>query len=151
MIILLIISLCLLSQPLIAESPTILNSHYLTIIQRNSLNWYLATQKNETLVYEQVSRVKWVYLEWIKEKYPELHKIIECESGFKENVCNAEFGCYAGQGLAQIIPNTLKHCEKQLGRSLDVFNSVDNLDCAVYLYTKEGNFHWNSSLACWSK
>ena len=83
-------------------------------------------------------------------KYPELERIIFCESSGRENVCSYK-GCNAGMGLAQIIPSTLKYCEQKLGRKLDAFNSQDNLECAIWLYLNEGTKHWNSSKNCWRK
>ena len=83
-------------------------------------------------------------------KYPELERIIFCESSGRENVCSYK-GCNAGMGLAQIIPSTLKYCEQKLGRKLDAFDSQDNLECAIWLYENEGTKHWNSSKNCWNK
>ena len=81
-------------------------------------------------------------------KYPELERIIFCESSGRENVCSYK-GCNAGMGLAQIIPSTLKYCEQKLGRKLDAFNSQDNLECAIWLYENEGTKHWKPSRHCW--
>ena len=87
-------------------------------------------------------------LEQIKWKYPELYRIIKCESSFR-NICNQKYGCKAGIGLAMIIPSTGKHCEKELGRKLDLLNPQDNLDCAIYLYVNEGNYHWGTPISNW--
>jgi len=84
----------------------------------------------------------------IKGKYPEMAKIIQCESSWREKICSYK-GCYAGMGYAQIIPSTLQYCEKKLNRKLDAFDGFDNLNCALWLYLNEGNYHWNSSKNCW--
>lgn len=86
---------------------------------------------------------------WLIEKtYPELYRIIDCESDFRSDVCSYA-GCSGGQGLAQIIPSTLLYCEEKLKRHLDVFDPTDNLECAIWLYTNEGNRHWIPSKECW--
>jgi hypothetical protein len=87
-------------------------------------------------------------LGFIEETYPELYKIIDCESDFRPDVCSYA-GCDAGQGLAQIIPSTLRYCEEKLMKDLDVWNPTDNLECAIWLYSNEGNHHWSPSEACW--
>ena len=83
------------------------------------------------------------------------YRIIECESNFCYDVCNEEFGCIAGQGLAQLIPSTVEYCEKKLGKDIDPFNPQDNLECALWLYRNEGTRHWGcidcswGSYHCW--
>ena len=79
-----------------------------------------------------------------------MDKIIKCESGGNPKVCSYK-GCYAGMGLCQIIPSTLKYCEEKLGRELDPFNAEDNLECGMWLLENEGSEHWNQSKSCWSK
>lgn len=86
---------------------------------------------------------------FVKENYPELFRIIECESNFDENVCNADYGCSSGMGWGQIIPGTLKYCEKKLGRKLDIFNAYDNLECSLWLYINEGTQHWGCETCNW--
>ena len=88
-------------------------------------------------------------LSLVQEKYPELYRIIFCESSFRENVCSYK-GCWAGMGLAQIIPSTKKYCEEKLGQIIDPFNPDDNLTCALWLYLNEGTKHWKSSETCWA-
>jgi len=84
----------------------------------------------------------------VVEQYPELVKIIQCESSWREKVCSYA-GCQAGMGLCQIIPSTLKYCEQKLNKKLDPFLAQDNLECCLWLYENEGNKHWNSSKNCW--
>ncbi len=86
----------------------------------------------------------------VKQEYPALYWIVFCESSFRIDVCSYA-GCSKGMGLAQIIPSTLRYCEKKLGRTLDVFNPEDNLDCASWLLENEGLRHWESSKSCWQK
>ena len=89
-------------------------------------------------------------IDLVRLNYPKLEFIIKCESGFNPNVCSYP-GCYAGQGLAQIIPNTFKRCERYFGEDLDVFNVEDNLKCAWWLYQTEGTMPWLSSKSCWQQ
>jgi len=81
--------------------------------------------------------------------WQQVYDIQKCESGYDSEVCNAEFGCIAGMGLWQIIPSTLKYCEKKLGRELDAFNAEDNNDCGLWLLENEGDRHWEMSKHCW--
>jgi len=81
-------------------------------------------------------------------KYPELERIIFCESSWREDICSYK-GCNAGMGLSQIIPSTLRYCEKKLGKELNPFNGQDNLECAIWLYENEGTKHWKPSRHCW--
>lgn len=76
------------------------------------------------------------------EYYPLAYEIIKRESGWKEKICNQEFGCRSGQGLFQIIPSTIKHCEGVLMRVLDPFYYKDNIDCGIWLLKNEGIGHW---------
>lgn len=79
-----------------------------------------------------------------------MEKIIYCESGGDPKVCSYK-GCYAGMGLCQIIPSTLRYCEEKLGRELDPFDPEDNLECGMWLLENEGSEHWLQSKSCWSK
>ena len=76
-------------------------------------------------------------------------RIIACESGGREAVCNAEFGCKSGQGLFQLIPSTVKYCEEKLGKKIDPFNTQDNLQCGMWLLENEGTAHWGTSETNW--
>ena len=98
----------------------------------------------ETILIDKSSIMELVFT-----KYPYLYDIVRCESGFNPKKCNEQYGCYAGQGLAQIIPGTLLQCEAVLGIELDVFDTEDNLLCAEYLYKTQGTTPWNSSINCW--
>ena len=88
-----------------------------------------------------------------------MDKIIHCESGFDPKVCNKEFGCNAGMGLAQLIPKTVRYCEEKLGKDIDPFDPEDNLECAMWLLENEGTYHWGTaetvgewgSYDCWSR
>ena len=131
--------------PVIAQSPSNLPFQELEgrliFIQGNSFSY----EANRAIKWG-IERELWE----VADKYPELVRIIFCESSGRENVCSYK-GCNAGMGLAQIIPSTLKYCEQKLGRKLDAFNSQDNLECAIWLYLNEGTKHWNSSKNCWNK
>ncbi len=77
-----------------------------------------------------------------------LQKIIECESGWK-NVCNGEYGCYSGQGIVQLIPTTVKYCEKGLEKTINPFNIQDSIQCAIWLLKNEGWQHWGTNETEW--
>jgi len=76
------------------------------------------------------------------------NKIIECESGGRPDVCSYA-GCGQGMGLFQLIPSTVKYCEKKLGHSIDPFNAEDNYECGMWLLQEEGTRHWGFSGATW--
>ena len=138
-------------KPLIANAPIIPNENDLIITSGNSLlaknnpDFPLKTSTLGSLT----GRTDVDYLKGlIQEKYPELDRIIQCESTWREKVCSYA-GCEAVMGYAQIIPNTLLYCERKLGKKLDAFNGQDNLECALWLYINEGKQHWDSSKHCW--
>ena len=70
-----------------------------------------------------------------------LEQIIKRESGGDPSVCSYA-GCGSGQGLTQLIPSTVKYCERNLGKTIDPFNAEDNLECARWLLENEGIRHW---------
>ncbi len=76
-----------------------------------------------------------------------LNKIIECESNW-QNICNSK-SCDYGQGVAQLIPSTVKYCEDKLGHKIDPFNVNDNVECAVWLLENEGYQHWGTEITEW--
>lgn len=84
----------------------------------------------------------------IRENLPELYQIITCESRWR-NICNQKYGCYAGIGLAQIIPSTWKLVQKNGLGVEDPFNEVENLKAAIWLYEVYGNKPWLQSAKCW--
>ena len=83
----------------------------------------------------------------IWQDYPELYRIIECESNWK-SVCNKN-GCKYGQGLGQIIPTTWKRMQQEIGVGDDPLNPEDNLRATLWLYENEGNRHWGFEGAEW--
>jgi len=78
-----------------------------------------------------------------------VERIIHCESGGNPKICNKQYGCYAGMGLFQLIPSTVKYCEEKLGRKIDPFDANDNTTCAMWLLENEGLSHWKQSKDCW--
>ena len=148
----------------IAYSPTIFYQQELALIQSNTLvSVYLFQIGNAPVSYSKAvlgalyEKDDIDYLkELIKGKYPELAKIIKCESNW-QNICNKKYGCNAGQGLAQLVPSTVKYCEQELNKIINPFNEKDNLECALFLYTTEGNWHWGTPTSdwgtwkCWNK
>lgn len=75
-----------------------------------------------------------------------LFKIIECESNFR-NICNYD-GCRYGIGVAQIIQTTADYCSKKLGKEINPYNPMDNIECANWLIENEGVRHWKQSVNC---
>jgi len=86
----------------------------------------------------------------VRKKYPELYYIVKCESNFRPNVCSFA-GCQAGMGLIQVIPSSLRLCEKALGKKLNPYNVEDNLECGEVLLRIQGLNAWESSRECWEK
>lgn len=79
-------------------------------------------------------------------------RIIKCESGWQEKICNKTYGCKSGQGLFQLIPSTVEHASQMLGREIDPFNPYDNIDAGLWLIKNEGLGHWRPySGACWER
>lgn len=78
-----------------------------------------------------------------------IERIISCESGGDPKVCNKQYGCYAGMGLFQLIPSTVKYCEEKMDKRIDPFNKQDNTECAMWLLENEGTRHWDQSKSCW--
>lgn len=76
-----------------------------------------------------------------------LNKIIECESGWR-NICNTK-SCDYGQGVAQLIPSTIKYCEEKLGKRINPFNINENVECAVWLFNTYGTQPWGNSETWW--
>ena len=144
----LIASLWLLGKPLSAEAPQIEASSKIAyndcFLDSRSVSPITVKTPPKAILSDKNTIQKLV-----STQYPYLYDIIRCESSFNPGKCNEQYGCYAGQGLAQIIPNTLRHCERMLGLDLDVFNAEDNLKCADYLYKTQGTVPWNSSISCW--
>jgi len=83
--------------------------------------------------------------------WSQLWDIGECESDCNQNVCNKQYGCYAGIGYWMIIPSTAKYCSNKIGRGIDPYKAEDNFECAVWLLDNEGDRHWNQSKHCWAK
>jgi len=69
-------------------------------------------------------------------------EIVRRESNFDPTICNGQFGCRSGIGLFQIVIETLKHCQKQLGRELNARDAEDNVDCGIWLLKNEGIKPW---------
>ncbi|MCP3684606.1 MAG: lytic transglycosylase domain-containing protein [bacterium] len=76
------------------------------------------------------------------------NKIIQCESGGRPDICSYA-GCGAGMGLFQLIPSTIKYCEKKLGKNIDPFDSSDNYECGMWLLREEGWRHWGCPSCNW--
>jgi hypothetical protein len=68
--------------------------------------------------------------------------IVKEESGFNFSVCNFQYGCKSGQGLGQLIPSTVRNCERGLGMTIDPFIPEQNLECMAYLLARDGTHHW---------
>ena len=140
-----VLAISLFLFPAVAQSPSNLPFQELEgtliLIQGNSL-----VRSHSGALQNDLERQLWE----VADKYPELERIIFCESSGRENVCSYK-GCNAGMGLAQIIPSTLKYCEEKLDKRLNPFDGEDNLECALWLYLNEGTKHWNSSKNCWNK
>ena len=77
-------------------------------------------------------------------------EIVRRESNFNPDICNQRFGCGSGAGLFQFIQSTFKGCEVIFKRKLDIFDPVDNTDCAIYLLSQPGGiYHWWDVYGMW--
>ncbi len=126
------------------QAPKIENENELIIIQGNTVKatvppFVVQFASLGDLINEDGSNYPQVIL---------LGEIIRCESHWK-NVCNQRYGCNAGQGIAQLIPSTVKYCEKKLGKPINPFNQEDSLECAMWLLMNEGSFHWGTEFSEW--
>lgn len=140
--------------PLIVQAPKIPYRQELAIFQGNTL-LPISHQTDKNTVYSVLYAKDEEYTskeikELIREKYPELYWIVYCESTFRPEVCSYA-GCQVGMGLIQVIPSSLKLCEKELKRKLDPFNVMDNLECGKFLLKIQGENAWKSSQQCWKK
>jgi hypothetical protein len=68
--------------------------------------------------------------------------IVREESNFQPLVCNYQYGCKGGQGAGQLIPSTVKDCERRMKKSIDPFNARQNLECMAFLIKNDGINHW---------
>ena len=141
-----------MSHPQTAIAPEIPYLSEFVIIQGNSVKAIISPQTPNFAIYGAlVGKDDVIYLlEQLREEYPELYRIIKCESNFRPNVCSYK-GCYAGMGLAQIIPSTWKLVQKNGLKVGDPFNAEDNLTAAIWLYETYGNKPWLQSQKCWDK
>ena len=147
----LLIFIVFLGLPKSAFAPTIPYQSEFYLIEENSIKAAISPCFNAKfgLMSDFFDEIDVEYLkELIREKYPELNRIIECESNWK-NICNQKYGCYAGIGLAQIIPSTWKFAKLNGLAVDDPFNEVDNLLTAIWLYENYGNKPWSQSQKCW--
>ncbi len=82
-------------------------------------------------------------------------KILECESGnshrniFGKVKCNGQFGCRGGIGICQLVPSTVKECEKRMGKDIDPFEKEENLECGKFLFENDGWRHWGTRTSWW--
>ena len=75
----------------------------------------------------------------------ELQHIARCESSGKQSAR----GPLGEIGIFQIFPKYHLSNAKQMG--LDIYDPIDNMTYAIYLYKKNGLRDWFSSKSCWLK
>ncbi len=135
----------LTASPNFAKAPLQENTERLIVVQENTVMASISPH------FIALNGVLGVYLSEDGSNYEELvllNKIIECESNWR-NVCNAKYGCRAGQGVAQLIPTTVRYCEEKLGKKIDPFCINDSVECAVWLLENEGHRHWGTEITNW--
>lgn len=82
-------------------------------------------------------------------------KILKCESGnshrniFGKVKCNGQFGCKGGIGICQLIPSTVRTCERRMGKNINPFDKEENLECGRFLFKNDGWRHWGTPDANW--
>ncbi len=100
------------------------------------------------------------------------YKIIDCESKWRPEVCNYDYGCRAGIGLWQIVVSTWNETIVKMARNdIDmpercwqfmkhpisyerreiIFDGECNLLVGRWLLENEGNKHWKQSEHCWTQ
>jgi len=111
----------------------------------------LATATNDFTITNPAVASEGIYIESISPEREQLHIIIEGESNWRPEVCNVEFGCYAGMGLAMFIPSTWEYVGEKMGgrENNDPFNARENYTRALWLIKNEGSYHWNQSKFLW--
>ncbi len=70
-----------------------------------------------------------------------LEEIRKRESGGDPNACNGP-NCEKGRGHYQIVSETEKLCERELGKEIDPFNPVEAKECTLWLLDTGGIWHW---------
>lgn len=74
-----------------------------------------------------------------------LIRIARCESNFNQYAKNPNS---TAKGIFQFIDGTWRaNCLKDG----NVYNFVDNINCAIKVYQKQGSTPWNASKNCWNK
>jgi hypothetical protein len=72
-------------------------------------------------------------------------RIARCESGFNQYAKNPNS---TAKGIFQFIDGTWRSNCLEDG---NVYNFVDNINCAWKVYQKQGDRPWKASKACWNK
>lgn len=84
-------------------------------------------------------------LEMPNEDIMKMIRIARCESGFNQYAKNPNS---TAKGIFQFIDGTWRsNCLKDG----NVYNFVDNINCAWKVYQKQGSRPWNASKYCWNK
>lgn len=73
-------------------------------------------------------------------------KIAQCESRLNSKAKNPKS---TASGIFQFLNSTFNIVKKELGRDLDVFNPIHNIEAAAYLYAQKGSKPWQASYECW--
>ena len=77
---------------------------------------------------------------------PIMTRVAIAESGLNPRARNKRSNA---KGLFQVIPKSERFCEKGLGRQLNMYNPLDNAECAKYLMSHGGLSHWQESKGRW--
>lgn len=129
------------------------------VIQENTLKAHDVPQAIEPQTLGTIVEQKSVIVENDENKevicsYPErelfgfcvdelLYQIGICESRLKP-VCNSG-GCGFGRGPYQLIQTTQELCQTELNKLIDPFSGPDSVECALYLYKKNGYKDWGTA------
>lgn len=82
-----------------------------------------------------------------------LKKIAQAESGWRHYDSNGNvlLGKINSNDIGLFQINKKFHLEKAKEMGLDIYQPLDNIKFAIYLYKKEGTTPWNWSKKIWSK
>lgn len=71
--------------------------------------------------------------EWVRVTYPEIYRVVNCESGW-DNLARGQAGEI---GLAQFMPATWEMFNEMRKTNLDIFNPQDQVDMVIFAFEKE--------------
>ena len=124
------------TSPLIASAPTISELKTLVYIQNTALtdNSSFLDQTGLGVANRAIKDdLKDDLKEWVRVTYPEIYRVVNCESGW-DNLARGQAGEI---GLAQFMPATWEMFNEMRKTNLDIFNPQDQVDMVIFAFEKE--------------